>query len=110
MIVGYLDVKCLAVFPAKTYPPLIINGYGIKAGTISLQCMKAVAWRNLQVVEAGCQINIFQTANRPADDIRGQTPRLTSEVELLSVLVSECLDHIAIIICHVMRVKGNDIK
>ena len=108
MIVGYFHIKCVAVFPMKTYPPLVINGYGIQAGTISLQSMQAIAGWNLQVVEAGRQVNIFQTANRPDYDIRGQAPRLTGEEEFLRVLVGERLDHIASIICHVMRVKDND--
>ena len=108
MTVGYFHVKCVVVFPAKAYSPLVIDGYGMLAGTIPLQDMKAVAGRNLQVVEAGRQINTFQTANRPANDIRRQAPRLAGEVELLRVLVGECLDHILSIICHVMRVKDND--
>jgi hypothetical protein len=108
MIVGYFHVKCIAVFPEKAYPPLVIDGNGMQAGTISRQCMKAVDGRNLQVVEAGRQAYIFQTTNRLADDIRRQAPRLTGEVELLRMLVGEYFDHITSLICHVMRVKSTD--
>ncbi len=36
MIVGDFHVICVAVFPAKAYPPLVIDGYGMLASTISL--------------------------------------------------------------------------
>ncbi len=105
MVVGYFHVKSVAVFPAKADSPLVVNGYGMLTGTIPFQGMEAVTGRNFQIVEVACQLDVFQPANRSADDIRRQTSGLAGQVDLLRVFVGECLDHILTIICHVTRVK-----
>jgi hypothetical protein len=61
------------VFPAKTNPPLIDNGYGVLSASVSFQGVQTGTGRAFQVIEAGSQINEFKAANRPGDNIRKQT-------------------------------------
>jgi hypothetical protein len=46
MVVGYFHVICIAVFPAKADPPLVIGGYGVLPGPVSLQGMEPIVGWN----------------------------------------------------------------
>ena len=65
MVICYLHIECVAIFPDKANTPLVVDGNGMLAGTIASQQMQAVAGRHFKIVEACGQINILQTADRP---------------------------------------------
>jgi hypothetical protein len=73
MVISYLHIMSITVFPSKTDPPLIVNGYGILSATVSFQGVQTVTGRNLQVIEADGQFDEFKAANRPGYDIRRQS-------------------------------------
>ena len=72
---------------------------------LPLAFVKPVAGRDLQVVEAGSQVDVFQLSLRPPGDDRREPFRSARRAELLSMPVRESLEHVLSAICHVTRVK-----
>ena len=59
MVIRYFNIIGVTVLKMEADSPLIINGYGIRTLPIPLQGMEAIAGRNIQIIPAGGQINIF---------------------------------------------------
>jgi len=72
VVVGYFDIKRVAISPDEAYPPLVIDCYGMLTGAIASQGMQAVAGWNLKIVQPCSQINIFEAADSSAEDFRWQ--------------------------------------
>ncbi len=73
MIVGDFHVEGVAIFEAKADPPLIVNGNRVLARSIALKFMKTIAWRDLKVVQAGCEVDALKFSQRPSKDV-GRKP------------------------------------
>ena len=71
----------------------------------SLECMKPVAGRDLQVVKPSRQVDVLQLSRRPLGDVLREPFRFARHVELPSMPVRERLDHVSSVICHVTHVK-----
>jgi hypothetical protein len=105
MIICYLNIIGVTVLKMEADSPLIINRYGILTLPIPLQSLEAIAGRNIQIIQAGGQINIFQTPHSPAEQIRRKPLRLPRPVEPLGVLIGKSLNHNRRLNCHVTLVK-----
>jgi hypothetical protein len=56
MIIRYLDVKGIAIFPCETNPELIIDSDAELPLAFCLQSLQAVAGRNSQVVQSSSHV------------------------------------------------------
>lgn len=71
MVVADFNVVGIAIDEAKTDAPLVVDRYGVLAMPIAPEGVEPVPGRSLQVVEPGCEIHIFELADSPTSDIRG---------------------------------------
>jgi hypothetical protein len=62
MIVRYLDIISVSVRKPEADAPLIVYGDRVLSFPVSLQGVKAAARWNLQVVEPGGELNIFESS------------------------------------------------
>ena len=101
MVVRNLDVVGILIDKSETHAPLVVDGDGMLSLPVPLKSMETVAGRNLQVVETGGQVNVFQLSHRPAGDLPRKPSRLARGVQLPRVPVRERLDHSSKVTCHV---------
>jgi len=73
VVVRYLDIIRVSVRKAETDSPLIVHGDRVLSFPVSPQCVKMVARWNLQVVETGGEVNIFESSDSPLNDVRLET-------------------------------------
>ncbi len=92
MIIGYLDIICIP-FEAKAYAPLVIDGDRVLSLSVARKGVQAIARRNLQVIERGGEIDVFQPTQGPLQYVRRQFFRLAAYVKLLRVSVRKSLYH-----------------
>jgi hypothetical protein len=93
VVVGYLDIVCIAVLEAKADPPLIVDANGVLPFSISAQDVKPIAGRDPEIIKPRRKVNILQSLHRPSDDVWWQPARLACDEQVARVLVSERLDH-----------------
>ena len=106
MIIRDLDIICIAILEAETDSPLIVDGNGKLAFSVSFQGVEVIARRCLQVIQAGGQVDVFQTSDRPTQKIRRKPFRFARHEESLRVFVGKSFNHDSILTCHVTLVKG----
>jgi hypothetical protein len=87
MIISDFYFVYIAISEAKTDSPLIVDGNGELAFPVSFQGVEAIARRRLQVVQAGGQVDVFQTSDCPSQNIRRKPFRFTRHEESLCVFV-----------------------
>lgn len=68
VIICYFYVVSVTIDEAKTNTPLVVNRNGILPLPIPLQFVKPITGRNLQIVQYGRQVNIFQFSQCPLPD------------------------------------------
>ena len=66
MVVTDLDFRGIGTLPTKADSPLIIDPDGMQACSISLECLKAIPWRNPQIGKLSGRINLDQLAQSNA--------------------------------------------
>ncbi len=64
MVIGDLDLKGAAVFPAKAYPPLIVDPDAPLSCTIAGKLFQPIARWNAKEVESGGTVQLLQPALR----------------------------------------------
>jgi len=52
VIIRYLNIVRIAVTPSEAYAPLVINPNTVLTGSISLELLKSVPWRDAQVLQS----------------------------------------------------------
>lgn len=93
MVIRQFNIKRIAICKPETDAPLIIDRDRKLPFPIPCQFVKPVAWGYLQIIEAGCQVNVLELAHGPSCNFRRKSPRLSGDVQIPSVTVSEGLDH-----------------
>jgi len=106
VIIRDFNVICIAIPEAETDSPLIVDEYGELAVPVSFQGVEAIARRRLQVIQAGGQVDVFQTSDRSTQKIRRKPFRFASHEKRLRVFVGKSFNHNSILTCHVTLVKG----
>jgi hypothetical protein len=101
-----LHIVGIAVLEAETDSPLVVDGNGELAFSVSFQGMKAIAQRRLQVIQAGGQVDVFQTPDRPTQKVRRKPFRLARQEERLCVFIGKSFNHGKRLTCHVTLVKS----
>ena len=105
MVIRYLNIIYVAINKSKTDPPLVTHRNGELSFPFSFQFMKSVAERNLQVLQARCEVKIFQLSHRPLPDRRRQPFRLPCFVQFFRVPVGKRFYHYSIVNCNVTLVN-----
>lgn len=95
MIVDDLNVIGIAVLPAKTDSPLVIDANTVLAGTISLELLQTVPRWDAQVVKLLGGVHQAEFAQHRAVELGGETPDRLALKQALGVPVGEALDHVA---------------
>lgn len=93
MVVAELDVICIAVDETEADAPLVIDRNGVLSGAVSLQCVEPIAGRHVQVGDLERRVDGLKLSQRPPSHIRGHLLGLAGSKQLLSLPVSEGLDH-----------------
>ena len=69
MVIDKFDIERMTFAPDKTYPPLLIDPYGVLANSVSLQRFEMVAQRHAQVFESRDGGNQEEFVHCPSGDI-----------------------------------------
>lgn len=93
MIIAEFHVEGITIDESKADAPLVIDGDGMLALTIILECMEAISRRYAQVVQARREIDILEFARCPLGDLWLARLRSSSGEQLPSAAVRERLDH-----------------
>lgn len=93
MIIDDLNIEGVAVFPAKTDPPLIIDANAMLAGPIAFELLQPVARWNPEILESLGSIDEPQLAkHRPVQ--LGREPAHTLALkDTLCLPIGEALNH-----------------
>jgi hypothetical protein len=60
VIVDYLDVVCVSVFPKKANPPLLVNADAVLTVSIASQQLEAITRRRREVANFGSVVDLEQ--------------------------------------------------
>jgi len=93
----------------KADSPLVVDGNRMLPCPLSLERVKPVAWRGLEIIKPSRQVDVLQLPSCSLDHIRRKPSRLASRVQPLRVPIRERLDHAVSVLCHVTRVKVRDL-
>ena len=64
MIIYNFYVVCIAFLPFKTDPPLLVDTNAVLAGTVAFECLKPIAGRYLQIIQATGNLELSQFPSR----------------------------------------------
>lgn len=93
MVVNDLDLERIAVLPAETNSPLIIDADAVLSGSITTELLEPIPGRHAQIRKCFRGINRDELTQHRAQQVgRVATHRLAAE-ERLGVSVAEALDH-----------------
>ena len=76
MVIADFNFESITIFKSETDSPLIINRYGMLAFTVTGQSVQLITGRNLQIIKACGQIDIFQFSRSTGKDVWRKFPRL----------------------------------
>jgi hypothetical protein len=76
MVVGNFDLECVAVFPDKANPELIIDPYAELTISFGLQNFQAVPGRNAKIVQSPRRVQEKKLSQGCANQARRKLPRL----------------------------------
>ena len=93
MIVDYAHLVCIAAFPAKANPVLLVDPDAVLILAITRQFFQPVARQDTQIFEVGRIIEIPQPAHRYSLQAGWQLAILHSVVYVLCNRIAKALDH-----------------
>ena len=59
MVVGDFYAVGAIFFPDKTDSPLVVDSYAVLALSVTVECLKAVAWGYSQIFKHACRTQYF---------------------------------------------------
>ena len=93
MVIGYFNIKCIAILESKTYAPLIVDPDRMLPLSVPLKLVKLVSGRYLEVFQPRRSINVLEFSPCPPPDIRWKPSRPSGDVNLVGVSIGKGLDH-----------------
>ena len=105
MIVRYLNIMCVAIFPAKTRPPLIVNADTPLSLPVSSQFFQSIPRRNAQIIDRLCRIYGLKLAPGNVLHMRGDGPNPMPVEYRRGELVGEGANHSNILTYSISSVK-----
>lgn len=70
VVVSNLDVVGVAIDKSEAEAPLVVDRDRVLSFPVAPKCVKSITWRDLQVLEAGSQVHVFELPNGSLGDIR----------------------------------------
>jgi len=97
MIVCYFNIVGISVHESEADAPLIVDGYGVLSFPVTLESMQPVAWRNLEITQACCPIQILKAADSSAYDMGRQAFRFAVKENHAGFFVGKSFNHVYIL-------------
>ena len=107
MVKGYFDIIYIAINESEAYTPLVVDRYCMLSASVVLQRVKAVTRWCFKIVNARCQVNIFESAYSSSEKIRLKYSRFPRFKKILCVFIRKGFNHVCIVTSHVTIVKLN---
>ena len=73
MIIGNFDIERVTILEPETNPPLIVDADAVLSGAIAAQRLKAVRWRQPQIIQSDYRIQLREPHRRAFQNILRQT-------------------------------------
>ena len=96
MVIGNLDIECVAVGKAKAEAPLIVDPDRMPAGAVACERFEPVRRRQAQILDAGRRIQLPQPHCGAPQDIARQPSRFAGGEEPLGFGIGKRSNHYAI--------------
>ena len=93
MIVNNLDLRWSSVCPHEADPPLVINSDAVLSGTVALEGLEPISWRDTKIVKDLCGPHLAKLAQSNRVNPRINRPNTLTTPQPLGVFVSERSDH-----------------
>src|SRR5713101_1863421 len=94
MIVNDFDIVSVSVAPDETNPKLVIDADAMLPGSVTLQSLQAVAWRNAQVFQPCGAVESQKFPQCCPPETRGRNaPTLTCLPEPPCILIAKAPNH-----------------
>ena len=93
MVIYNLDLFGVGTGPKKADAPLVVYSDRVSSASISLECLQAIAWRQLEESQLNGGIDQLQLNERSLPDATWQASRAPREPQLLGVTVGKAFDH-----------------
>lgn len=93
MIVAELNFVCVVIHETETDTPLVVHRDRVLPGTIALERVQAIPWRNTQIGELRRAIHSLELAEGSSCNIGRHTFRHPRPEQLFRLSVGEGLDH-----------------
>ena len=94
MVIRDFDIEGVTFQEAEADPPLVVDRNGVLALSVASQLVKPVPWWHLEIIQRRGQMDVFELASRPLDDIRWQPFGPSSHEQILCVPVCKRPDHV----------------
>jgi hypothetical protein len=104
MVIHNLNVLGTSIRPAEAYAELIINSDAVLAVPITLQSFQSVAWRNTEIFQSTCDLQLSKFSTRHNSDT-GEPPDPLPFRNGFCVGTLERMDHRPIVTPCVINVK-----
>jgi hypothetical protein len=92
MIVRDLNVLGARAGPSKADTKLVVDADAVLPGTVSLQCLQPVAWRNPKVIESAGDFQLSELATGDGFDVH-ETPNPLAVRQRPGVFAPERFHH-----------------
>jgi hypothetical protein len=105
MVVGHLDVIGIAIFPAETNAPSVVDANAPLTLAVAAKLFQSVGGRHAQEVECVRRIQGLELDVGTAMDVRRKTPHAATREKGRGGLVGEALNHVPRIVRVTFDVK-----
>ena len=93
MVIYNLDLFGVGAGPKEADAPLVVDSNRVLSAPISLECLEAITWRQLEESQFNCGIDQLQLDERSLPDVTWQASRAPGEPQFFGVTVGEAFEH-----------------
>jgi hypothetical protein len=107
VIVGYLDLKCIAIAPGETDPPLVVDPDTVLSLAAPLQFLQAIARRHPKIPNRRCSVKDQELSpRRPLDSPKPRDVPIMKES--FGIWRPKRPDHSVMISFNVKQINSSD--
>jgi len=89
MVIRDLNVVGISFVPPEADSPLFVDAYAMITGTIAIESLKPVPWRNTEIIKFFRGVEDHKFLPGDSMQVRGDAPRKTTLKDLLGFFVAE---------------------
>ena len=93
MVIYNLDLFGVGAGPKEADAPLVFDSNRVLSAPISLECLEAITWRQLEESQFNCGIDQLQLDERSLPDVTWQAARAPCEPQFFGVAGAEAFKH-----------------